>query len=287
MLHIAEAKYRALVEHFPGFVYVAALGDYGDMNYVSPGIERLLGVSPKDWVTNPSLWIEHVHPADRRRVLTQMVDRHNGGEPHALEYRMVSRDGTVRWFRDVATVIDDLAGNPCLLHGLMLEIASTPEDVEDLRQMVEKQGAMLAHAMSSAAILAPDGTIVFEGQADTPPLGFGAGVLLGSNIFDLLHPDDLGPALDIFDRLVVTPDDKGEGFFRARHADGSWVKLYCVAKSMVHRPEIGGIVLSCIPVPDGFDYGTFSGPDESIGVPGQEALEDAPPGQRSGVLDPA
>ena len=72
----AEAKYRTLVEQMPMITYVATLDKAIGTLYISPQIEVLLGYSPEEWLADPGLWVQLLHPEDRDRVLAEVQRSH-------------------------------------------------------------------------------------------------------------------------------------------------------------------------------------------------------------------
>jgi len=129
-LREAEAKYRTLVEQLPAVTYIAEFGRHGTWIFVSPQIETLLGFTTAEWIENPQLWHEQLHPDDRERVLAVEARSRENGESFAAEYRMRTRDNRELWFRDGAIVVDGPAGER-RLHGVML-------DVTDLKQLEQQ-----------------------------------------------------------------------------------------------------------------------------------------------------
>jgi PAS domain S-box-containing protein len=122
----AEARYRALVEQLPAIVYTEPLsdeaGDELSLMYVSPRARDVLGISPDEWMDDPSTWLRAIHPDDRDRVreLNRHADRTL--EPFLAEYRMLTRDGRTVWIHDEATLLFDDAGAPIQWQGVMLDI---------------------------------------------------------------------------------------------------------------------------------------------------------------------
>jgi PAS domain S-box-containing protein len=118
----AEERYRVLVERLPAVVYEAVFGFPAPWLYVSPHVERMLGFTPEDFLADPSFWWDRIHPDDRESVERQEELSRQSGAPLASEYRMIGREGQVRWVRDEAEVVSDDAGRPYLLRGLLLDI---------------------------------------------------------------------------------------------------------------------------------------------------------------------
>src|SRR5690606_14608669 len=87
---------------------------------VSPQIEDMLGISAEDWAANPCLWLDRMHPADRERVLDRVSRDWESDDPVAIEYRILDRDGAVRWVRERVTLLRDQDGRPCLIQGAVL-----------------------------------------------------------------------------------------------------------------------------------------------------------------------
>ena len=118
----AEAGYRALVETTPAITYMADLTDEVKMHYVSPHTETLLGFSGEEWLTDPERWVKQLHPGDRGRVLDAFNDTFVSGIPFKMEYRLVTRDGTLRWFQDHGVVIIDGIQKRSYMYGTMVDI---------------------------------------------------------------------------------------------------------------------------------------------------------------------
>ncbi|MFL5800502.1 MAG: PAS domain-containing protein [Roseiflexaceae bacterium] len=118
-----EAQYRLLVEHIPAITYVAALDTQSSTLYTSPQIEYMLGFVQAEWMADHTLWLKQVHPDDRALVLAALA-RSQAGEVAPCEYRMLTRDGRVVWFRDESALLRDADGRPLYLYGVMLDITA-------------------------------------------------------------------------------------------------------------------------------------------------------------------
>ncbi|HEX2090411.1 MAG TPA: EAL domain-containing protein [Actinomycetota bacterium] len=129
-LQEAEARYRVLVEQIPAIVYTAEFGEDGRWSYVSPQIERLLGYASEEWVLNPSLWFDRLHPDDREQALEDERRSHSTGTLSS-EYRMIARDGSVVWFRDEARVVS-IEGVKPFMHGVMYDITAAKTAEQEL-----------------------------------------------------------------------------------------------------------------------------------------------------------
>lgn len=145
-LRQAEAKYRTLVEQMPAVTYVAELDEASTTVYVSPQIERFLGVSPDDYKADPDMWRKRLHPDDRQRVMAAVANSQATGEPFVSEYRMVADDGRIVCFRDEAILVRDPQQQPLFLQGIMLDITERRHAEEALRRSEERFRAIFEGA---------------------------------------------------------------------------------------------------------------------------------------------
>lgn len=130
----SEARYRFLVENIPAVVYMVAPDDDRRTLYVSPQVERALGYTLKEWLDQPDIWMELLHPDDREPTLAAH-DRHNEtGEPWSREYRLIASDGRAVWFRDVANLVRGERGRALHWLGVQLDITELKMVEEELRE---------------------------------------------------------------------------------------------------------------------------------------------------------
>jgi diguanylate cyclase (GGDEF)-like protein/PAS domain S-box-containing protein len=136
---LAEAGAKDLIERVPAIVYVAEVGVEGQWHYVSAQAEAILGFAPGDWLSNPRLWAELIHPQDRERVFER---ERKLEEPQAPEeYRMRHRDGRTVWVRDHAALVADELGRLCW-HGVLSDITDRKLIEDELECRAAQQAAV-------------------------------------------------------------------------------------------------------------------------------------------------
>ena len=132
---LAERRYRALVEQVPAIVYEMGPDDERRTLFVSPHAEVLLGYERQEWLDQPDIWIELLHPDDRETVLAAM-DRHNAtGDPWTREYRLIASDGSEIWVSDRAKLVHDPQTGMSTWYGVMLDVSERRELEDRLRVM--------------------------------------------------------------------------------------------------------------------------------------------------------
>src|SRR6478672_4791309 len=105
---LAEVEVETLLEQAPAILYVAEVGVSGRWQYVSQGVEAMLGFTPQEWIDDPALWARQMHPEDRDRVFEREESLEDPLTPD--DYRMRHRDGSTVWVRDEASLVTDVKG---------------------------------------------------------------------------------------------------------------------------------------------------------------------------------
>jgi PAS domain S-box-containing protein len=97
----------------------------------SDGLYSIYGITAEDFDGHyePSN-TQYIHPADRKRVETEMQRAVETGTPIDIEYRIIRPDGRVRRLHSRAELTADAAGNP-------LRLTGTAQDVTELRAAAE------------------------------------------------------------------------------------------------------------------------------------------------------
>jgi len=140
----AEARFRSLVEQIPAVTFMGSL--YEDQNefYVSPQIEQLLGFSQQEWLSDPFLWFNQLHPEDRAYCNQEFARGCVTGGPFRAEFRALTRTGQVVWVHGEARVVSDEDGRPLFIQGVAYDITEAKRAVEAVRASAEQLKASLA-----------------------------------------------------------------------------------------------------------------------------------------------
>jgi PAS domain S-box-containing protein len=141
-----EAKYRALTEQLPAVTYVHPLGERGECLYISPQVSSMLGYSPAEWLAQPGLFFQLVHPEDRDRVTDEIAETSAATTPLRSEYRMLSRDGRVVWVLDEAVTVRDDDGRPLYVQGFLLDVSERRQAGEERERLQAAQRTAAAEA---------------------------------------------------------------------------------------------------------------------------------------------
>lgn len=93
-LRESEAKYRLLAENAADCIFW--IGPDECFKYVSPACEQMSGYTPEEFIADPGLMTNIIHPDDRAAYRQHLEDNVNTDQGE-LEFRILHRDGSMRW----------------------------------------------------------------------------------------------------------------------------------------------------------------------------------------------
>ena len=184
-LQASEERYRALVEHLPGAVFLDAPDDPEKSLYISPKIEDIFGYAPQEW-NNEIPWSSYIHPDDRDRVMTESQRTDVTGELFRAEYRFRKKDGQYIWVREETSLVKDEHGTPLFWQGFLTDI-SYQKQVENAIKQNEEQFKKIFQANPIASCIATlkDGRLIAANKAYWNLSGFKPDEVLGQTSIEL------------------------------------------------------------------------------------------------------
>jgi PAS domain S-box-containing protein len=149
-LHQMKERFQTLVEGIPAVTFMADLKEGATKAelYVSPYVEELLKFSQKEWLENPVLWYEQLHPEDRERWHREFAHTVAEGKPFRSDYRFVSKENRVVWVRGAAKVVRDDDGRPLFIQGVAFDITGIKEVEAELDRRVKERTRELDQALA-------------------------------------------------------------------------------------------------------------------------------------------
>jgi PAS domain S-box-containing protein len=154
------------------------------VEYVSNNVQTIFGWHRDDFVTGRISYAQIIFPEDLPRVEKEV--RHAAASPAITKfrhepYRVVARDGSVKWVDDHTTILRDEDGGVAAYEGILLDITD--------RKLIEKKLRLIEFSVDQAAEgavwLDADGHLVHANEAECKRLGYSREELLGLSVFDI------------------------------------------------------------------------------------------------------
>ncbi len=199
-LRESEEKYRTLVENsLQGMVI--AQKDPVRILYASKPMEMISGYTCKELEAFGSDELkELIHPEDRVRFFSTFLTRLSGGDvPARSEYRILHKDGTVRWV-EIFSALIQYQGSSATQTAFM-DITERKNVEHALRESEEKYRALFENA-TDAIFIAQDGVLTFVNPKTEQVSGYTAEELASIPFSNLLHPDDRKMVLERYSKRI-------------------------------------------------------------------------------------
>lgn len=222
-----EERYRELVENIDEIFYTVRLTDEpfgGRVLYVSEQIRTLLGYSPDEFIQNPKLWLDIIHPDDVHVLVESRQKIIESRERITREYRVRHKiTGEYVWLEDKVAPQLDENGKLIGLQKVARDITQRKIAEEALRKASERF-QLAASAVESAIYdwdIVSDTAVWTSGLQDV--FGYSPEDWIGKKHwwFDHIHPEDLDRMKKESNRFVDLGED-AVSEYRFRSSNGEY-----------------------------------------------------------------
>jgi PAS domain S-box-containing protein len=220
---------RGFIDQGPLTVYINRPDAASSNIYMSPQLESILGYKAEEWAQDPNFFRKVLHPDDRDWVIREQRRTREADEPFRAEYRMITKDGEVRWFLDETREIRGSDGEPGYRYGYLVEITERKE-LEEAVRAAEERYRRLVETLPLAIYI--DRLDELSSNVYTSPhiermIGYTAEqwAAEGDLFVRILHPDDRDRVLREHEHTRVTGEPLRTEY-RVRSADGQviWIR---------------------------------------------------------------
>ncbi len=139
----AHQKMDTLINTIDGIVWEANARTF-QFTYISKQAGEILGYPVEQWLNDHQFWGNHIHPEDKSRAVDYCVTCTREKKQHDFEYRMIAKDGSIVWLRDIVSVIVE-NDEPVQLRGIMIDISEQKEAQRVLQERTEELRELGTH----------------------------------------------------------------------------------------------------------------------------------------------
>jgi two-component system cell cycle sensor histidine kinase/response regulator CckA len=251
-LRESEERYRVISDLISDIAYAVRVEPDGAtaLEWVTEALPRITGFTPDELEARGG-WLSLLHPDDTS-ILLQHLQAHLSDWPDASEYRIITKEGEVRWLRDYThPVWDETQGRVVRIIGAAQDITERVRSEMERRQAEEALQhneqhfrALTENASDIIMVLNADGTIQYGSPAVERLLGYKSEDFIGETPSEFIHPDDLPTVRHTFIRAIREPGVTLQIEFRLRHQDGSWRMVEAIGNNLLDDPAVKGIVIN-------------------------------------------
>lgn len=129
----SEARFQHLVSNIPGVTYICLADKTATIKFISREIEKVSGYPVTDFLDNRvRTFMSIIHPDDLITVRNRSADRGGGG--YTQLYRLIRRDGSIRWLFDKGLLVRNELTNEDELQGVIVDITKEKEKDAELEK---------------------------------------------------------------------------------------------------------------------------------------------------------
>ena len=201
----------------------------GRFIFINQAMARMYGYdSPHEMVESITDIADqlYVDPSDREK-LTRLMEGQEEVVNH--ECRLLRRDGSVFWASENLKAVKDQEGRIVAYQGFFTDITErkrTQKELEGSRELLE---LVTENMFDMVSLTDLEGKFEFVGRSHQV-LGYDPEFLLGRNVLDFVHPEDLSRITREFEEFLFSIDDGRKVEYRYRRKDGSYVWIETIGR---------------------------------------------------------
>jgi PAS domain S-box-containing protein len=182
-LRESEERFREMAENIDE-VFFNYDPVHNCLLYVSPAFERLWGRPLDDVLTDPTSYLNYVHPEDRH-FAESAFQKQLAGHTTQETFRILHPDGSVHWVQELAVTVKDAEGSLERVVGTMRDITASKQAEERLRE----QATLLDKAQDAILVRDLEHRILFWNKSAERLYGWSAEEAIGQTSTALLYRD--------------------------------------------------------------------------------------------------
>ena len=209
-----------------GFFMVTPEGNYLAVNQT---MARMYGYdSPVAFIGTMRDIVDqsHITPADKREFKRRLETQGNMVD---YEHRVVHRNGSVRWVSSSIEAVRDKKGRILHYQGFSVDISEWKKAEATLKEKTLLLQTISDNMFDMVSLTDLEGNYKFAGASHSI-LGYDPGSLIGKNVLEFVHPDDLPEIATAFKSFVAERQDNRKVEYRNQCADGRYLWLETVGR---------------------------------------------------------
>ena len=197
-------------------------------------LEEVLGKTPRI-LNGPK-----TDPAELNKVRAAL----SRWQPVTVELINYRKDNSEFWVEISIVPVANKDGGYTHWISVQRDITERKQAEQALRQSEERFRSLIENALDIITILDADGTVRYDSPSVEKVLGYPSADLVGKNLLEYIHPDDVANTLHTFTQAIQKPDTALSIEFRCRHKDGSWRIFEAISQKFIDYAERTRIVVN-------------------------------------------
>ncbi len=133
---VSERTLSNLISNLPGTAYRCQMDKYYTMDFLSAGVLELTGYLPSELINNQLCsYADIIYPEDIEYVQNSINEGIDNNTAFTLEYRILTKNGEIRWVWERGSVVYDFVNNKNVLEGIIHDITEHKKSQLDVKRL--------------------------------------------------------------------------------------------------------------------------------------------------------
>jgi PAS domain S-box-containing protein len=200
-LEESEKKYRSFVENLEGIAYRADVATW-TAEFFHGKVEEITGYSEEEFIAGKPRWDQVIHPDDFERLPGKEELISVPGFSCEREYRIVRKDGQVRWVEEHTQNTGVDSNNILSIQGIIIDVTDRRLAIEALGESEENFREFVMVQSDPIQVIDTDGTILICNDASAAAHGSSPTELIGKSAFDGMPAAVVAERRALLERVV-------------------------------------------------------------------------------------
>lgn len=213
----SEKKFRDLAELLPQTVYEC--DRKGNLIFVNKYAYKMSGYSQQDFENGLNI-LQYVSSTDHNRVKHSFADILSGNNSSYTEYTLIRKDGSSFLANVYSALVyknNEIVGS----RGIIVDISEQKKAEERIRKQDVQIQRITDNMHELFGELDNAGKIKYINPAVKTIFGYEQQEIIGTNLFDGIHADEINYVKSVFERITVS--GKGASIFRFKNKEDNYI----------------------------------------------------------------
>jgi len=200
-----EELYHLFVENFQGIAFMGKI-DFTPI-FFKGAVEEITGYTEEEFLKGEPRWNQVIYPEDIARISKSLEAIRLKPRYHTeREYRIVRKDGQIRWIYELIQNICDSSGNPILVQGTLYDISERRRAEEALRESEDEYRSLVESTDDSIYLVDRNYRYLFINKKHISRLGFLGNEYLYKAYSEFHSPDETKWFIEKADKVFNTEE---------------------------------------------------------------------------------
>jgi diguanylate cyclase (GGDEF)-like protein/PAS domain S-box-containing protein len=210
--------------------------------YVNQAFERITGFREEDVVGRSASFLHG--PETDPAQLAEIENAISHQRECNVLVKYYTADGSPYWCSSSISPIRDAGGRLTHYIEVQNDVTSMMQALDSARESEQRFRHLIENASDMVLVLEESGSIRYVSPAIERIMGYHPDEVIGRDIFEFVHPEDLLSTRTLFLQLLDSTEKVITVELRNQRKDGTWCHIEATTQNLLEKPGVRGIVVN-------------------------------------------